>query len=50
MAVEGWVGKEICTKGMVDGKKKGEGWGLGSEDLFTFPCPPPPLTPSPNLT
>ena len=36
MAAEGWGGKEICTKGMVDGQKKGVRWGWGNED---YACP-----------
>ena len=26
--------KKICTKGVVDGQKKGEGWGWGIEDYW----------------
>ena len=50
MAVEGWGEKEICIKGAVDGHKKGEGYGWGSEDCAVFPHFSSPLPPPSTLT
>ena len=42
MAAEGWIEKEICTKGAVDGQKLGERWGWASEVYISFrPAPYP---------
>ena len=46
--MEGWG--ETCTKRVSDGKKKGEGRGLGNEK-YSFPDPfPSSSTLAPNLT